>query len=201
MRSLFPQPTGSPRATFAIGALSGMALLSAGLFLGGAQPSRHHDRRPDAQFDTLRAEKLEIVDRRGRVQLRLRGNHENGGLLEVLDRSGDVRVELMADGSVRTYGGNGRIRALLGRDPHGWGDRRGGVLELFDTHGRHIVRLPGREHPHDCSCDTCAAGRHRDHDGHDRRDRYDDRRDGYGDEHDPFPTRRRWGVPHDDEDE
>ncbi len=167
------QSRASRTKPFALGALAGAILLGTGLFLGGAQRSRHGGGQPDAQFGVVRAQKLEIVNGRGQVQLRLRGNHENGGLLEVLDRSGDVRVELLADGSVRTYGGNGRIRALLGRDPHGWGDRRGGVLELFDTNGRHITRLPGTEHPSDCTCDVCAASRPHDH-GHDDHDGYDD---------------------------
>ncbi|MEM1423100.1 MAG: hypothetical protein AAGH64_03755 [Planctomycetota bacterium] len=198
----------SPRSSFVIGVVAGGALLGAGLFLGGAQRSRHHDRRPDAGFGTLQAEKLEIVDRRGRVQFRVRGNHHDGGLLQVFDRSGDVRVELRADGSVRTFGGNGRRRALLGRDPDGWGSRRGGVLELYDASGRLTTLLPHKDHPSDCGCDFCAAGgygghdhdHHRDHDHRDRDRRDDDRyRDGYGDERDPFPRRRRWGVPEDED--
>lgn len=184
--------------TFALGALAGVVLLGTGMMLGGAQRGRHNNARPDGSFDTLSAEKLEIVDRRGRVKLRLRGNHENGGLLQVFDRSGDLRVELLADGSVRTYGGNGNLRALLGRDPHGWGDRRAGVLELFDTYGNHVTRLPGSQHPSDCTCEVCSGTYrpwddhdHNIHDGHDDYGGYHTDDDDHYDEHDDHYDRPR----------
>jgi hypothetical protein len=163
--------TGHAR-TFVLGALAGGLLFGGGLMLGGAGKGRPghghgHGGAPDAHFDRLTARHLDIVDRRGRVVMRLRGNHDDGGNLRVFDRSGDVRVELRADGSMRTYGGNERLRALVGRDPRGWGDRRGGVVELFDTHGRLTTRLPTKEHPGGCGCDVCAAPGHGHGHGHD----------------------------------
>lgn len=178
--------------SFLIGLVAGGALLGAGLFLGGAQRARpgHGGSSPDAHFGVLSAQRLDIVDGRGRVQMRLRGNHENGGNLRVFDRSGDVRVELRADGTLLTYGGNERVRARLGRDRLG-GDRRAGALELFDTHGRLTTRLPHLNHDAGCGCETCSGAYrpwddrdHHDHDRHDHDDHYDD---GYVE---PCPTER-----------
>lgn len=167
--------------SFLVGLVAGGALLGAGLFLGGAQRSRpghYGGSAPDAHFGALSVQKLDIVDRRGRVQLRLRGNAEDGGNLRVFDKSGDVRVELRADGTLLTFGGNERVRARLGRDRSG-GDRRAGVLELFDPNGRLISRLPGTSHDAGCGCEVCADdyrpwGDH-DHDDHnDHDDHYED---------------------------
>lgn len=201
----------SPAKSFLLGGVAGAVLLGTGLFLGGAQRGRHHDDRPDASFGALTAQRLDIVDRRGRVRLRLRGNADDGGNIRVLDENGDLRVQLRADGSVLTYGGNEKLRARLGRDPHAYASRRPGTLELYDEYGRLISKLPGDGHDDDCTCEVCSGTYRpwgdRDHDERDHdhdsdghhRDRDSNRDAGYGDEHDPYPRRRRWGTGEDNE--
>ncbi len=161
--------------SFVLGALAGALLLGTGLALGGAQRSQrgHHNDRPDAEFDALTVQRLDVTDRRGKVRLRLRGNAEDGGNIRVFDEHGDLRVQLRADGSVITYGGNERVRARLGRDPDGYGSRRGGVLELYDERGRLTSKLPGRggnghSHDHDDECEIDYDDRRPHYSDHDR---------------------------------
>ncbi len=179
---LEPQIMHSTR-TFIVGMVAGGLVFASIALLAGAGPRGVRT----AEFDAISTQRLDIVDHRGRLAMRLRGHPRDGAFMRVFDRHGNKRIEFNAAGEVTVFGRNERPRVRLGTDERVHGQRKPGVVSVFDPNGRLVADLgaPVHEprhrdpyarphsdrHPASCACDVCAAGRRHDDDrrDHDRR--------------------------------